>query len=109
MAVTYKKLWHILIDRNLKKKDLENMAGITRYQVYKLSGDKDVTNDVIGRIYEYFLNKFAKNIASDDGVFFTPKSLVKMIVNIIEPTTGVLLEMIIPKLIQFNYPKSYCA
>lgn len=36
----------------------------------------EVGGDVIGRIYEYFLNKFAKNIASDDGVFFTPKSLV---------------------------------
>jgi type I restriction enzyme M protein len=52
----------------------------------------DVGGDVIGRIYEYFLNKFAKNIASDDGVFFTPKSLVKMIVNILEPKTGVLLD-----------------
>ncbi len=52
----------------------------------------DVGGDVIGRIYEYFLNKFAKTIASDDGVFFTPKSLVKMIVNVIEPTSGVLLD-----------------
>mgnify|MGYP002166241984 FL=1 len=52
----------------------------------------DVGGDVIGRIYEYFLNKFAKAIASDDGVFFTPKSLVKMIVNVIEPTSGVLLD-----------------
>lgn len=52
----------------------------------------DVGGDVIGRIYEYFLNKFAKNIASDDGVFFTPKSLVKMIVNILEPTSGILLD-----------------
>lgn len=52
----------------------------------------EVGGDVIGRIYEYFLNKFAKNIASDDGVFFTPKSLVKMIVNVLEPTSGVLLD-----------------
>lgn len=52
----------------------------------------DVGGDVIGRIYEYFLNKFAKTIASDDCVFFTPKSLVKMIVNVIEPTSGVLLD-----------------
>ncbi|MDD6337948.1 MAG: class I SAM-dependent DNA methyltransferase [Lentisphaeria bacterium] len=51
-----------------------------------------VGGDVIGRIYEYFLNKFAKNIASDDGVFFTPKSLVKMIVNVIEPKKGTLLD-----------------
>ena len=47
MTVTYKKLWHILIDRNLKKKDLEAMLGITRYQMYKFSGDKDVTTDII--------------------------------------------------------------
>ena len=52
----------------------------------------EVGGDVIGRIYEYFLNKFAKNIASDDGVFFTPKLLVKMIVNILEPKSGVLLD-----------------
>lgn len=52
----------------------------------------EVGGDVIGRIYEYFLNKFAKNIASDDGVFFTPKSLVKMIVNVLEPKQGVLLD-----------------
>lgn len=51
-----------------------------------------VGGDVIGRIYEYFLNKFAKNIASDDGVFFTPKPLVKMIVNVLEPKSGVLLD-----------------
>ena len=62
----------------------------------------DVGGDVIGRIYEYFLNKFAKNIASDDGVFFTPKSLVRMIVNILEPKTGVLLESKTPNLIQIN-------
>lgn len=52
----------------------------------------DIDGDVIGRIYEYFLNKFAKNIAQDDGVFFTPKSLVKLIVNILEPREGVLLD-----------------
>ena len=52
----------------------------------------DVGGDVIGRIYEYFLSKFAPAVASDDGVFFTPKSLVKMIVNIIEPNAGTLLD-----------------
>lgn len=52
----------------------------------------DVGGDVIGRIYEYFLNKFAKAIAADDGIFFTPKSLVKMIVNILEPESGILLD-----------------
>ena len=53
----------------------------------------DVGGDVIGRIYEYFLSKFAPVVTSDDGVFFTPKSLVKMIVNILEPTSGVLADI----------------
>lgn len=53
----------------------------------------DVGGDVIGRIYEYFLSKFAPVVASDDGVFFTPKSLVKMIVNILEPTQGTLADI----------------
>ena len=52
----------------------------------------EVGGDVIGRIYEYFLSKFAPAVASDDGVFFTPKSLVKMIVNVIEPSAGSLLD-----------------
>ena len=53
----------------------------------------DVGGDVIGRIYEYFLSKFAPVVASDDGVFFTPKSLVKMIVNILEPSSGILADI----------------
>ena len=61
-------------------------------RIFNNSALDEVGGDIIGRIYEYFLNKFAKNIASDDGVFFTPKSLVKMIVNIIEPKNGILLD-----------------
>ena len=52
----------------------------------------EIGGDVIGRIYEYFLSKFAKAVASDDGVFFTPKSLVKMLVNVLEPKQGVMLD-----------------
>ena len=61
-------------------------------RIFNNSALNEVGGDIIGRIYEYFLNKFAKNIASDDGVFFTPKSLVKMIVNIIEPSSGILFD-----------------
>lgn len=52
----------------------------------------EVGGDIIGRIYEYFLSKFAKAVASDDGVFFTPKSLVKMLVNVLEPERGIMLD-----------------
>ena len=61
-------------------------------RIFNNSALDEVGGDIIGRIYEYFLNKFAKNIAQDDGVFFTPKPLVKMIVNVLEPQGGILLD-----------------
>ena len=69
-------------------------------RIFNNSALDEVGGDIIGRIYEYFLNKFAKNIASDVGVFFTPKSLVKMIVNVLEPKSGILLEIKTQNLIQ---------
>ncbi len=52
----------------------------------------DVAGDVFGRIYEYFLNKFAMTGAQEGGEFFTPPSLVNTIVNIIEPDHGIVLD-----------------
>lgn len=53
---------------------------------------KAATGDVFGRIYEYFLNKFAMSGAQEGGEFFTPPSLVRMIVNTIEPDHGLVLD-----------------
>lgn len=49
---------------------------------------RQATGDVFGRIYEYFLAKFSIQKAHDNGEFFTPSSLVQMIVNVIEPDHG---------------------
>ena len=68
MAVSYKKLWHILVDRNMKKKDLEEAAGITHYQMYKLANDKDITTDVIGAICA------ALEVEPNDIMDFVPDS-----------------------------------
>ncbi|MEO1632307.1 MAG: N-6 DNA methylase, partial [Bacteroidota bacterium] len=53
---------------------------------------QDAGGDVFGRIYEYFLTKFAGLKAHDDGEFFTPPSIVQMIVNVIEPDHGKVLD-----------------
>ncbi len=50
MAVTYRKLWHLLIDRKMKKQDLRDAAGLTRYVMLKLSRDEDVTTETLGKI-----------------------------------------------------------
>ena len=67
MAVSYKKLWHILVDRNMKKKDLEEAASITHYQMYKLANDKDITTDVIGAIC------IALDVRPNDIMDFVPE------------------------------------
>ena len=50
MAVTYKKLWHILLDRDMKKKDLQKSADLTKYTMRKLSNDEAVTTDTLAKI-----------------------------------------------------------
>lgn len=50
MLVTYKKLWHILLDRNMKKKELQEAAGLTGYAMNKLSRDETVTTDILAKI-----------------------------------------------------------
>ena len=53
---------------------------------------KHVSGDVFGRIYEYFLTKFAGAKAHDGGEFFTPISLVSLIADVLEPARGVVLD-----------------
>ena len=48
--ISYRKLWHILIDKGLKKKDLAESANLTHYQMTKLANNKDITTDILGRI-----------------------------------------------------------
>ena len=50
MAASYKKLWKLLIDRDLKKKDLQTLAGISNYTVSKLNRGDNITTDVLGKI-----------------------------------------------------------
>ncbi len=52
----------------------------------------DIEGDVFGKIYEYFLGEFAKAEGSKGGEFFTPTALVKLIVAILEPFHGRILD-----------------
>ncbi|WP_198925247.1 type I restriction-modification system subunit M [Dictyobacter vulcani] len=54
--------------------------------------DPDMEGDPFGRIYEYFLSKFALKEGQHGGEFYTPTSLVKLIVEIIEPFQGMILD-----------------
>ena len=50
MAISYKKLWKLLIDKNLKKRDLQNMAGISGSSIAKLGRNENVNTDILLRI-----------------------------------------------------------
>ena len=48
--ISYKKLWHVLLDKDLKKKDLAKLAGISTYTINKLNRGDNVTTDVLVKI-----------------------------------------------------------
>ena len=50
MSVSYKKLWKLLIDREMKKKDLCDVAGVSHASVAKLGKNENVTTDVLLKI-----------------------------------------------------------
>jgi type I restriction enzyme M protein len=66
---------------------LENLL-----RIFDREALRTASGDVFGRIYEYFLMKFAMQGAHDNGEFFTPPSLVQTIVNVIEPEHGLVFD-----------------
>lgn len=50
MPVSYKKLWKILIDRDMKKKDLTKLAGISTASMAKLGRNENITTDVLVKV-----------------------------------------------------------
>ena len=50
MEVSYKKLWKLLIDKDMKKKDLAKLAGVSSFTISKMSAGNNVTVEVLGKI-----------------------------------------------------------
>ncbi len=68
--------------RGIPKQLLKNFADIP----------KNATGDMFGQIYEYFLGKFAMAEGQKGGEFFTPRSVVRLMVQIIEPHNGTVFD-----------------
>ncbi|WP_081816516.1 class I SAM-dependent DNA methyltransferase [Fodinicurvata fenggangensis] len=60
----------------------------TLVELLKILGPIDLSGDAFGKVYEYFLDNFALKEGQKGGVFYTPESIVKLIVEIIEPYHG---------------------
>lgn len=79
----------------LPKTDYQQLENDVLGNVLRIFNDpalQNATGDVFGRIYEYFLTQFADQSAHDGGEFFTPPSIVQMIVNAIEPDHGAVMD-----------------
>ena len=68
MAVSYKKLWKLLIDHDMKKKDLAKAADISNYTITKMSKGENVTVETLGKICA------ALNCGVDDIMEFIPEN-----------------------------------
>lgn len=67
------------------------------------------STDVLGRVYEYFLAQFASAEGKKGGEFYTPRCVVRTLVEMLAPYKGRVYDIIMQKLIQFNYPQRCCA
>ena len=67
MSVTYKKLRLMLVEKDMKKKDLQALAGLTHHEMLKLRNDMNITTETIGKICK------ALDCQADDIMEFTEK------------------------------------
>lgn len=67
--------------------DITKLASLLD-EINKIDTLKDEENDLIGRVYEYFLSKFAIAEGKGKGEFYTPKSIVNLIAEMIQPFEG---------------------
>ena len=70
MKVSYKKLWNLLIDRDMKKRDLQETAGISSSSIAKLSKNNYVSMDVLVKVCTALNVDFADviEIVSDENI-----------------------------------------
>lgn len=81
-----------ILPKNYQELDADLLRELIR--VFNKDSVKKLTGDVFGRVYEYFLMKFSMSGAGaqEGGEFFTPPSLVNLIVNFIEPDNGIIYD-----------------
>lgn len=75
--------------RNLAPNDIKKLVDEVNKISHKKFGEE---KDLIGRVYEYFLKEFAVNATKEEGEYYTPHDVVKLIASMIEPYDGMLYD-----------------
>jgi len=80
--------------RDVLPKNYQRIENSTLFELIRVlaSIPDDMEGDAFGKIYEYFLGKFAMKEGQKGGEFFTPTSLVRLIVEVIEPFHGLIFD-----------------
>ena len=71
MAVSYMKLWHLLVDKKMSRSELERKSGVTHYTMTQMGKDKDVSTEAIRNIC------VALNCNMEDIMEFVPEKEVE--------------------------------
>lgn len=78
----------IFTDSRIEGKVLKSLID----EINKISSEKFHEKDLIGRVYEYFLQAFSINADKEEGEFYTPHSIVELIAALIEPYDGTIYD-----------------
>ena len=104
MAVTFDSAIKLLDDNEPKLKNALPQQIFTKTQlepgvlksvvdeIEKIDPKRFVEHDLIGRVYEYFLQAFSINADKEEGEFYTPHSIVELIASLIEPFDGTVYD-----------------
>ena len=76
----------VFASSNIPNDNLKNL--IEEFEKIEIQEEDEISKDSFGRIYEFFMKKFSKTELSKGGEFFTPESIVKLLVEILEPYIG---------------------
>ncbi|MFI5241238.1 MAG: N-6 DNA methylase [Microgenomates group bacterium] len=80
----------IFSSTNIPNNNLKEL--IELFDTIRIEKDEEIAKDSFGRIYEFFMKKFSKRELSRGGEFFTPESIVKLLVEILEPYQGIIYD-----------------
>jgi len=80
----------IYTNSNLSRENVAGLINLFARDVFKVDAGRE--SDVLGRVYEYFITNFASTEGTRGGEFFTPRSVVKLLVEMMEPLEGKIFD-----------------
>jgi len=75
---------------NLSRESITGLINLFAKDIFKMDAGRDT--DILGRVYEYFITNFASTEGTRGGEFYTPRSIVRLLVSMMEPKEGTVFD-----------------